>query len=190
MKPKNQRGPDTILINGIILNVMIQESGLTLEEVAEQAGVGVGSIKNWIWGKHRPQVEKLYKVARVLNVPLNVLVMSSEELQEYGRTSRVVRYYAKEAMGANEDADYREIQLIESDLASEAERESAEEETRQGEVTVFGEGEPSEHSESDIAESDEVPSEGVHMQRDSGERKIAPNVTAPISAPLRDTEPS
>lgn len=52
-----------------------KQRGLSLQKVAEQAGLGINSIYDW--RKIDPSISKVQKVADVLNVSLNELVSTN-----------------------------------------------------------------------------------------------------------------
>ena len=66
----------------------------------------------------------------------------------------MVSFFTRELLGLNEPPDYRETQLIEQDLNDAGDRDAAEEEVREGKITLFGQDDASGHSESDATESD------------------------------------
>ncbi|MEE2061826.1 helix-turn-helix transcriptional regulator [Rhodococcus artemisiae] len=51
------------------------EAGLTRGELARLAGVSLGAVQSWETGRAMPQVDSLAKVAAVLDVPINRLVL-------------------------------------------------------------------------------------------------------------------
>ena len=147
-----------IAINPTLLRIVIQEKGLTQKKFAELVGVTTDTVQNWVWGRNAIHKDNYAKVCDVLQVSPQLLVLHSGELVERGRTARVMRFHARELLGQNDAPDYREVQLVEADLATADERDAAEEEVREEEVTVYGEDQPSESGESDPEPSDEEPS--------------------------------
>lgn len=137
-----------IEINATVLRVAMQERGLNQRQFAELVDVTTDTIHNWVWAKCFPQRRHFDKICEVLNISPQLLSVNSHDLVERGRTARIVRFHVRELIGENDPPDYREVQLIEADLADATERDAAEEEVREGNVAVYGEGKSSGHPES------------------------------------------
>lgn len=59
----------------IILKEVREAKGVTLRELSEQSGVAKSHIQNIESGYANPTVEVLYRIAKVLGVTLNDLVL-------------------------------------------------------------------------------------------------------------------
>ena len=143
-----------VVINGIALQVLIQERGLTVQEVSKKANLDSQTLYNWIRGKHKAREDKYYQLCRALSVAPEILQLSSTEIVELGRTTRVLRWHMKEITGTNDDPSYSEIRDVTTDLQSESERESEEDEVREEKITVYSEAESHSDSESNAEEGD------------------------------------
>ena len=138
-KPPSKRGnAHGVVINSTSLRVLYQERGLTQQRLADMVGVGITTIQQWLWGERNPSKKNFAKLCAALQVSPNLLEISTHELVERGRHTRVARFYNREMLGKNEPAEYKEIQRVQSDLQDEEARESAAEEVRAGKLTVFG----------------------------------------------------
>ena len=145
---------DIIEINGSILRVVMQERGVTRDQLAEQVGVTGRTIWNWIWDEFDPKEENFYKLCEALKIPPRLLACSSSDLVERGRTNRIIRFHTKELLGTNDDPTYAETQLIHQDLVSDADGDAAENETREEDLTISGAQQP--HSDPEpSAETDD-----------------------------------
>lgn len=129
----------------------MQERGFTQRALAKELKVSEDTVAHWLWARYYPQRANFEKLCRVLDVSPNMLVQSSSELIERGRTTRIVRFHAKEVLGQNDAPEYREVREIEVDLALESERVSDEEEVKEEDFTISGESESPEDTKSDTA---------------------------------------
>lgn len=145
-----------VRINPTSLRVLMQQKGYTQAGFARDVGVSKDTVAAWLWGKYFPQRKNFDEICKVLDIAPNLLVASSAELVERGRTTRIVRFHLNELQGLNDDPEYREVSDITHDLALESERESTEEEVREEDFTISGEGESPEDPEPDADRSDEM----------------------------------
>ena len=178
---------DTIEINGSILRVVMQERNISRDKLADLVGVTGRTVWNWIWDEFDPKEENFYKLCEVLKVSPRLLACSSADLVERGRTSRILRFHAKELMGTNDDPTYAETQLIHQDLMAEADGESAEEETKVGEITIPSSPKPHSDPKSVDSGSDVESSTRNNGVGDSGEREKPSDATEVVSTALSDS---
>lgn len=153
---KDGKPTQFIEINASLLRVLMQERGYTIRELAEEMDVTYHTLYGWLWAKNRPLKKNLLKLADALDISPHLIAIRSTDLVERGRTTRSLRFYAREMLGLNEPPDYREIQLIEQDLTDASDRDSEEEEVRAGEVTVPSEAKSSGHPKPDPKGGDGV----------------------------------
>ena len=151
MAAKNPRG---VVINTTLLRTLYQERGFSQQSLANAVGVQLQTVHRWLFGKSYPGKERFLKLCQVLDVSPNMLEMSTAELMERGRHARVARFFMKEMLGTNDVATYRETQLILADLQDATDRDTAAEEVKQGNVTVFGAEDADADSERNIADGD------------------------------------
>ena len=162
MAGKGKRGPAKILsstgvtINTTILRVLYQERGFTQPQVAEKIGVSVKSFQNWLWGKCNPSPENFEKICEVLQVAPAMLEGTSQDQMIRGKHALVMRFYTRELIGENEPPTLRDAQSVEQDLNTTADRESAEEDVRQEDITVFSAPESSQDTKPDPDNGDAV----------------------------------
>lgn len=64
------------------LKVHVDQSPLSQRELADAAGVAVGSITNWTQGKSEPNLRSLRGLSGALGVPMAALVGDEEDLTE------------------------------------------------------------------------------------------------------------
>lgn len=55
------------------------EKGMTDYSVAQETGIATATMTNWKQGVYAPKIDKLLKIANVLNVPLESLLAVKEE---------------------------------------------------------------------------------------------------------------
>ena len=161
---------ESVPINPLILRLKCRDKGLTHQQLADLIHVDRRSVTNWLSGMP-PKRDNFYELCRVLEVDPEYLSMSSLELIDLGRHLRNLSFFHNEIEGKNAPPDYREHQQIQADIDAAADSETAAEEVREGNITVFGAKQPPGDSESDAAVGDGEPGEGVHRDGDGGERQ-------------------
>ena len=72
------------------LQKVISERGITASELSDASGVDKPSLSNYINGKYEPKQDKVYKLARALNVDPGWL-MTGEEPLRMNMQSEIVR---------------------------------------------------------------------------------------------------
>ena len=150
--PKRRgRGVD---LNTTSLMVLLQERRYTREYLASQIGVSARTVFAWLSSERNPTEENVRKMAAVLDVPYEQLLMTSQELVERSRHTRVVRFHQRELLGHNEAPTYDEAKRIEDDLQDAAERDASEAEVKKGDITVPSSLDASSDSKSDAEEGD------------------------------------
>ena len=185
--PTPKRVVTRVRVNTTVLRTLCQERGFTPTELARKIGVSPSTVNNWMWGKTLPQLGKFEKLCDALQVAPSFLTINVDDLVERGRTSRVIRFFVKEMLGENAAPDYREIQSVLEDVLSSAERIASEEETKEGELTVYSSGKSSGSSESDFTEGDGKSGEGDNGKRDSGVGEESSDASETVSASLSDS---
>lgn len=55
-------------------SVVRDECGYTDYQVATKCGINFSAIYDWKYGRSKPKVEKMKKIAELLNIPLEELV--------------------------------------------------------------------------------------------------------------------
>ena len=145
-----------VLINGLALDIMIQERGVDKKQLAKSVGVTVETLNNWINGAYKAQRPRFDKLCHVLQIAPKVLSSTSAEIVEYGSTKRILRFHMREAAGINNDPTYREIREIREDLDATTERNIAEDETREENLAILGSVKPHSSSKPDNPGGDEV----------------------------------
>ena len=153
---------DEVKINSLILKKTCAIRRMSQTDLAKAIGVHNNTVWQWIWDKHSPSRDNFYAICEALDISPKLLAMDSKQLAEVGRTERVLNFYLQEVLEENEPADYREVQLIEADLAATSERDAEEGETKDGKITVYGAGESSGTGESDSQECDDKQGEGTN----------------------------
>ena len=148
-------GPRSIAINQLSLVVLMDLRGLTQQALAEKIGVGAHRIHQWIYDGAHPTEDNFEKLCQALQVEPPLLMKPSRELRDLARHKTVMKHYFAELLNERDlITDYRTIQSIESDIERTAELESGADETRELEVTVASEEQPSGHPEPDPAVGD------------------------------------
>lgn len=59
-----------------VINSLLKENNMTIEQLEEKAEIKLGSIKNW--NKSFPSVDKVQKVAKILNTTPYYLITGEE----------------------------------------------------------------------------------------------------------------
>ena len=143
-------------INTTSLRVIMQEKKMSIGHVAMLVDVSAQTVSDWLGGRRRPRKAMFERLCTALEISPEQVLMTSQELVERSRHTRVVRFYQREMMGENDNPTYDEVRLIESDLQDAAERDAAEAEVKAGDITVSGSLESPADSESDAEGSDDV----------------------------------
>ena len=61
-----------------VIRTLRKRRGLTQEQLAEQLGISVMTVRRWEWGERIPNVEDLKKAARVLDIPVTELIGAAD----------------------------------------------------------------------------------------------------------------
>ena len=133
-------------INRPALKKLLKKRKLTNKTFAKRVGVDERTLRRWLWTDTCPREENVVTMAEVLNVPMTWLIMSYKDYKVRASTERTLDFYIAELLDKNEPADYREVQLIESDLAA---------------ITAGDDAADNSHSEIVVPETPDAPSDSV-----------------------------
>lgn len=76
---------------------LVEESGLTAKEFAENAKIAGGSITDWKTGRSKPSVESLQKIAKYANVQLEWLTGDSEFKTKEEELEDLIKFYQEKS---------------------------------------------------------------------------------------------
>ena len=62
------------------IRTLRKRRGLTQEQLAEQLGISVMTVRRWEWGERVPNADDLKKASQVLDVPVTDLMEDSDAL--------------------------------------------------------------------------------------------------------------
>lgn len=68
------------------VKLLIDEKGMTVAELERRAELGNGTLRNW--GKSFPSVDKVQRVAKVLNTSIDYLITGEENSKKYSVLER------------------------------------------------------------------------------------------------------
>ncbi|MBQ6664610.1 MAG: helix-turn-helix transcriptional regulator [Synergistaceae bacterium] len=63
-----------------VIRTLRKRRGLTQEQLAEQLGVSVMTVRRWEWGERVPNADDLRKASQVLDIPVTELMGDSDTL--------------------------------------------------------------------------------------------------------------
>lgn len=53
---------------------LLDEKGVTTYQVAKDTGISQATLSDWKLGKSKPKADKLYKIAKYFDVPLEIFL--------------------------------------------------------------------------------------------------------------------
>lgn len=143
-----------IPINRQVLRVLCHSRRKDYDELAEELGVTLTDIHNWIEGIEEPRRIDFDNLCDALKVEPSMLTTSSAETIIEGQHLVVLQFYVNQKLGINDNPKITDVRSILTDIQDTAELKSSAEEVKQGEVTIFSAPEPSADPESNDTGSD------------------------------------
>ena len=122
--------------------------------LAEAMQIHPNSVYAWLWGERFPTEENFFKLCEVLDVPDVQLTAQSKEIRDRARHERAMKHYHAEMLDELPIADYREVQLIESDIERTSELDPSSDDAREGEIIIPSEVDAPHNPESDSESGD------------------------------------
>lgn len=66
--------------SGTKLRILMDQAGLSAQDMAEKTGTSVDSVRRWSWGQRRPQLKAIEALARALDCGFNDLLEGDEDV--------------------------------------------------------------------------------------------------------------
>lgn len=60
---------------------LLQKSNISVKTLANTLGVSNQSVYKWINGKSLPTLENMYQISKILNVPIDEILIASDYMQ-------------------------------------------------------------------------------------------------------------
>ena len=138
-----------IPINRQILRILCKSRDKDYEMLAEELGVNLTTIHNWIEGEEEPKRIDFDNLCDVLEVEPSFLQTSSAETIIEAQHLLVLEFYVNQKLGLNDAPKLGDARSVLGDIQDSAEVANAAEEVRQGQSTIFSTAKPSGHPEQD-----------------------------------------
>lgn len=147
---------DGIRINSTVLRILCTEFKGGEVKVADECGLDVDVIQDWIHENKLPSSIEFDTLCDVLCVSPDLLLLDSNDIITLGKETRVVRFYVLELLGKHKDPTATEVEKIEAQIRVEQEIKDSGTEVRPGVFAIYDTEESSTDSESSTIRSDEV----------------------------------